>query len=337
MQRASMRLQIPRLALGCMGFGSSAWRPWVLDEPAALDVLTRAMEAGITLFDTANVYSSGRSEIVLGRMLRTAQARDRVIVATKLFFPVGPGDTGLSRRNVLASCDASLQRLGIERIDLLQIHNFDDATPVEETMQALDELVRAGKVAHLGASNVRAWQLAKLNFTARAEGWAEFETVQVHYNLLYREEERELLPFCIDQSIAVLPWSPLARGRLARPTAPLGSQRAAIDDVADTLYGPSHDDPVLAALAALSQQIGVPPAQLALAWLWTRPAVVAPVVGATSMRHIEDALAAAQLRLPAETFAPVERAYCPRPLTDLPKTARNQTVLEPVPTGGGHP
>jgi aryl-alcohol dehydrogenase-like predicted oxidoreductase len=334
MHRSAPPLKIPRIALGCMGFGSSAWRPWVLDEPDALAVLARALEAGVTFFDTANVYSTGRSEMVLGQMLRAAQARDRVIVATKLFFPVGLGGlAGLSRRNVLASCDASLQRLGLERIDLLQIHSFDDATPVEETMQALDELVRAGKVAHLGASNVRAWQLAKLNFTARAQGWAEFETVQAHYNLLYREEERELLPFCIDQSIAVLPWSPLARGRLARPTAPLGTARAAIDDVAESLYGPP-DDPVLDALAALSTRLGLPAAQLALAWLWTRPAVVAPVVGATSMRHIEDALAAAELRLSAGIFEPLERAYRPRPLTDLPKTARNQTVLEPVVTAG---
>lgn len=189
-------LNLPRIALGCMGFGASAWRPWVLDEAEALPVLAQALEAGVTFFDTANVYSTGRSEIVLGRMLRAAQARERVIVATKLFFPVGvDGTSGLGRRNVLASCDASLQRLGIERIDLLQIHSFDEATPVEETMQALDELVRAGKVAHLGASNCRAWQLAKLNFTARAHGWAEFKTIQAHYNLLYREEERELLPF----------------------------------------------------------------------------------------------------------------------------------------------
>jgi aryl-alcohol dehydrogenase-like predicted oxidoreductase len=330
MPPAATRLKIPRIALGCMGFGSSAWRSWVLDEAAALPLLAQALEAGVTFFDTANVYSTGRSEILLGRMLRAAQARDRVIVATKLFFPVGPGETGLSRRNVLSSCDASLERLGVERIDLLQIHAFDDATPVEETMQALDELVRAGKVAHLGASNVRAWQLAKLNLTARAAGWAEFETVQVHYNLLYREEERELLPFCVDQSIAVLPWSPLARGRLARPSAPLGSPRAGVDDVAVSLYGPAGD-PVLDALAALSQQLGIPPAQLALAWLWTRPAIVAPVVGATSMRHVHDALAAAALRLPASTFEPLERAYRPRPLADLPRMARNQTVLEPVP------
>ena len=309
-----------------MGFGSSAWRSWVLDEAESMNALARALELGITFFDTANVYSTGRSESVLGKFLRAAQARDRVIVATKLFYPVGEGETGLSRRNVLASCDASLQRLGIERIDLLQIHRFDPDTPVDETMGALDELVRAGKVAHLGASNLRAWQLAKMNFSARAAGGAEFETVQVHYNLLYREEERELLPFCVDQGIAALPWSPLARGRLARPAAPNDSARGRIDDVADTLYG-STDDPVLHALAGLSRETGLPAAQLALAWLWTQPAVAAPLVGATSIRHIEDAIAASALQLPPAVFASVEGAYRARALADLPMNARNQTVL----------
>jgi len=312
-----------------MGFGSSAWRPWVLDEAPALAMLAQALEAGVTFFDTANVYSTGRSELLLGRMLRAAQARERVIVATKLFFPVGEGEIGLSRRNVLASCDASLQRLGVERIDLLQIHSFDEETPVEETMGALNDLVQAGKVARLGASNLRAWQLAKMNFTARANGWAEFGTVQAHYNLLYREEERELLPFCVDQGIAVLPWSPLARGRLARPTDVLGTRRGEVDDVADSLYGPPND-PVLTALAALSAELDIAPAQLALAWLWSRPAVATPVVGATSMRHVLDAMAASRLVLPAELFAPVELAYRPRLIADLPKVARNQTVLEPA-------
>ncbi len=312
-----------------MGFGSSAWRPWVLDEAPALEMLACALDAGVTFFDTANVYSTGRSEVLLGRMLRAAQARDRVVVATKLFFPVGDGEIGLSRRNVLALCDASLQRLGIERIDLLQIHSFDDETPVEETMEALNQLVLAGKVHRLGASNLRAWQLAKMNFTARANGWAEFETVQAHYNLLYREEERELLPFCADQGIAVLPWSPLARGRLARPSHVRDTRRGEADDVADSLYGPPTD-PVLTALAALSAEIGISPAKLALAWLWSRPAVAAPVVGATAMRHVVDAIAASQLALPADVFAPVEQAYRPRVYAELPKVARNQTVLEPA-------
>jgi aryl-alcohol dehydrogenase-like predicted oxidoreductase len=319
-------LPLPRLALGCMGFGSSAWRPWVLDEPESLRVLERALELGITFLDTANVYSTGRSELVLAKLLRSAAVRDRLFLATKLYYPVGEGEEGLSARNVASSCDASLRRLGIDRIDLLQIHRFDDAVPVEETMGALARLVREGKVAHLGASNVRAWQLAKLNFTARANGWPEFETVQAHYNLLYREEERELLPFCVDQGIAVLPWSPLARGRLARPEAVRATARGTTDDVADSMYGPP-DDPVLDALAEVARELALPPAHVALAWLWTRPAVVAPVVGATRIAHVEDAVRAADVRLPGAACERLERAYRVRPYTELPKTARNQRVL----------
>lgn len=324
-----MALSLPRVALGCMGFGSSAWRPWVLDEKESLEILTRALELGVTFFDTANVYSTGRSERVLGRMLRRAGARERVIIATKLYFPVGEGEMGLSAGNVKASCEASLRRLGVETIDLLQIHLYDDETPVEETMEALDRLVREGKVRHLGASNLRAWQLAKMNFTARASGWSEFETVQVHYNLLYREEERDLLPFCIDQGIAALPWSPLARGRLARPREPLSTLRARVDDVADQLYGAPRDK-VLDVLAEVSDEYGIKPACAALAWLWTRPAVTTPVVGATRLEHIEDALAAAEMSLPDALLSRLNEAYSTRPYIGLPETAGNQTVLETI-------
>ena len=322
-----MPLSLPRVALGCMGFGSSAWRPWVLDEKESLDVLARSLELGVTFFDTANVYSTGRSERVLGRMLRGAAARERVIIATKLYFPVGEGECGLSARNVRESCEASLRRLGVETIDLLQIHLFDERTPVEETMEALGRLVRQGKVRHLGASNLRAWQLAKMNFTARANGWPGFETVQVHYNLLYREEERDLLPFCIDQGIAVLPWSPLARGRLARPRAPLSTPRARVDDVADQMYGAPRDE-VLDVLAEMSDEYGIKPACAALAWLWTRPAVTTPVVGATRLEHIEDALAATEMSLPDAMLSRLNETYSTRPYIELPETAGNQTVLE---------
>lgn len=322
-----MVLSLPRVALGCMGFGSSAWRPWVLDEKESLEILARALELGVTFFDTANVYSTGRSERVLGRMLRKAGARERVIIATKLYFPVGEGETGLSAGNVKASCEASLRRLGIETIDLLQIHLYDDETPVEETMEALARLVHEGKVRHLGASNLRAWQLAKMNFTARANGWPEFETVQAHYNLLYREEERDLLPFCMDQGIAVLPWSPLARGRLARPRAPLSTPRARVDDVADQLYGAPRDE-VLDLLGEASDEYGIKPACAALAWLWTRPAVTTPVVGATRLEHIKDALAAAEMSLPGALLGRLNEAYSTRPYIELPDTAANQTVLE---------
>ena len=292
-------------------------------------MLARALELGITFFDTANVYSTGRSERVLGRMLRRAGARERVIIATKLYFPVGEGEMGLSAGNVKASCEASLRRLGIETIDLLQIHLYDDKTPVEETMEALARLVREGKVRHLGASNLRAWQLAKMNFSARANDWPEFETVQVHYNLLYREEERDLLPFCIDQGIAVLPWSPLARGRLARPRAPLSTPRARVDDVADQLYGAPRDE-VLDVLAQVPDEYGIKPACAALAWLWTRPAVTTPVVGATRLEHIEDALAAAEISLPDALLSRLNEAYSTRPYIELPETASNQTVLETI-------
>lgn len=324
-----MALSLPRVALGCMGFGSSAWRPWVLDEKESLEILARALDLGVTFFDTANVYSTGRSERVLGRMLRRAAARERVIIATKLYFPVGEGEMGLSAGNVKASCEASLRRLGIETIDLLQIHLYDDETPVEETMEALARLVQEGKVRHLGASNLRAWQLAKMNFTARANGWPEFETVQVHYNLLYREEERDLLPFCIDQGIAVLPWSPLARGRLARPRAPLSTPRARVDDVADQLYGAPRDE-VLDLLAEVSDEHGIKPACAALAWLWTRPAVTTPVVGATRLEHVEDALDAAEMSLPDALLSRLNEAYGTRPYIELPETASNQTVLETI-------
>ena len=324
-----MAFSLPRVALGCMGFGSSAWRPWVLDEKESLDILARALELGVTFFDTANVYSTGRSERVLGRMLRGARARERVIIATKLYFPVGEGEMGLSAGNVRASCEASLRRLGIETIDLLQIHLYDDETPVEETMEALARMVREGKVRHLGASNLRAWQLAKMNFTARANGWPEFETVQVHYNLLYREEERDLLPFCIDQGIAALPWSPLARGRLARPREPLSTPRARVDDVADQLYGAPRDK-VLDVLAEVSGEYGIKPACAALAWLWTRPAVTTPVVGATRLEHVEDALDAAEMSLPDALLSRLNEAYGTRPYIELPETASNQTVLETI-------
>ena len=324
-----MPFSLPRVALGCMGFGSSRWRPWVLDEQESLEVLARALELGVTFFDTANVYSTGRSERVLGRMLREAAARERVIVATKLYFPVGDGEWGLSARNVRASCEASLKRLDVEAIDLLQIHLYDEKTPVEETMEALSGLVEEGKVRHLGACNLRAWQLAKMNFTARANGWPEFEAVQVHYNLLYREEERDLLPFCMDQGIAVLPWSPLARGRLARPRDPLSTTRARTDDVADQMYGEPRDR-VLDVLAEVSEEYGIKAARAAVAWLWTRPGVTTPLVGATRIEHIEDALAAAEMTLPDALLGRLDDAYSTRPYMGLPETAANQTVLEPI-------
>ncbi len=328
-----------------MGFGSSAWRPWTLDPPAALPLLHRALERGINFFDTANVYSTGRSEELVGRFVRElgAAARARLVVATKLFYPVGVGETGLSASNIRQSCDASLRRLGLERIDLLQIHRWDAGTPVETTMEALADLIRAGKVRALGASNVRAWQLAKMNFTARAAGWPEFVSVQAHYNLLPREDERELLPFCLDQQIGVLPWSPLARGRLARATftstganradtsaAVVSTARAGSDDVIDTLYGPPTD-PLLGLVARIAHELDSTPARVAIAWLAERPGIAAPVVGVTRASHIDDAVAALDLRLPEGSLSELDRAYTPRAYVDLPWTSRNQTVLTTSP------
>ncbi len=310
-----------------------------LDAAEALPLLHRAVERGIRFLDTANVYSSGRSEELIGRFIRElgAEARERLVIATKLFYPVGAGQAGLSARNISESCDASLRRLGLERIDLLQIHRWDPDTPVEETMGALAALVREGKVRSLGASNVRAWQLAKLNFSARAAGGPEFVAVQAHYNLLHREDERELVPFCLDQQISVLPWSPLARGRLARASETAHSAdpaaqreattlRAESDDVIDTLYGPPTD-PLLGLVARLARELSTTPARLALAWLARRPGVTAPVVGVTRAAHIDDAIAALELELPSEMQREIDAAYTPRAYIDLPWTSRNQTIL----------
>jgi aryl-alcohol dehydrogenase-like predicted oxidoreductase len=301
----------------------------VIDERESLEVLARALELGVTCFDTANMYSAGRSERVLGRMLREAGARGRVIIATKLYFPVGDAESGLSARNVMTSCEDSLRRLGVETIDLLQIHCFDEKTPVVETMEALGRLVREGKVRHLGACNLSARQLVEMNDTAQANGWPEFETLQVHYNLLYREEERELLPLCVDREVAVLPWSPLARGRLARPSDPFATPRGTTDDVADALYG-SPDDPVLDALARVSNELGIKPARVALAWLLSRPWVTTPIVGVTRLEHLEDALAAADTLLPEAMARQLEDAYGVRSHVELPNTVKNETVLDPI-------
>lgn len=271
-----------------------------------------------------------RSEALIGQFVRSlgAATRDSVVVATKLFYPVGEGEAGLSRRNVLASCDASLARLGLDYIDLLQIHRWDPDVPIEETMGALDELVRSGRVRFIGAANSRAWQLAKANFSARAVGGAEFVSIQAHYNLLHREDERELLPLCIDQGIGVLPWSPLARGRLARaaPATPSGSVRSGSDDTIATLYG-AAPDPVLDAVAAAATQSGLTAAQVAIAWLAAKPGVVAPLLGVTRAGQLEQAVAAVEHEMQAEQIAALECAYTPRAYADLPWTARNLTVL----------
>lgn len=294
-------LQISRLGLGMMSYGAPSWRPWILDEADGERLIREAADVGITFFDTADVYSAGVGEEVTGRLLRRVfDRREDYVVATKVCAPMGegPNDAGLSRSHVLDSVDASLRRLGVDHIDLFQIHTWDPNTPIEETMRALDDVVRAGKVRYLGASNVRAWQLAKAQHVAVLHGWTPFVSVQHHYNLLHREDELELLPMMRDQRLASLPFSPLGRGVLAR--AGTGQEasgtRYETDDSAAKLYG-TPDKTVLSRVASVAAERGVPPAQVALAWVLQQGAVTSPIVGVTRSQHLHDAAAALRLQL----------------------------------------
>lgn len=313
-------LAVPPLCLGCMSYGTSAWRPWVLDEAPSRALLAEAAERGFVFVDTANAYAGGESERVLGRFLRDHGLREKAIVATKVFYqtPDRPQGIGLSRENVLATLDGSLQRLGLERVDLLQIHRWDEAVPIEETMETFRDCIRAGKVRAVGASNLYGWQLAQAQMVARAQGWEGFVTLQPHWNLLYREDERELIPAAREFGVALLPWSPLARGRLARRAA---TTRAATDDVAGVLYG-REDDPVIDAVWRVAEARGANPASVALAWLMAKEAV--PIIGATKLSHLDDALAALDLRLTPEEIAALETPYRPRALAELPTVVRNR-------------
>src|SRR5438132_6315161 len=292
-------LRVSRICLGMMSYGASEGRQWALPEEAAEPIVRRAVEGGITFFDTADVYNGGQSEIVTGRLLpRLFRMREEYVVATKVFSETMPGENGrgLSRKHILASIDASLQRLGLDYVDLYQIHRWDPLTPIEETMDALNDVVRAGKARYLGASSMYAWQFAK----AQRVATTPFVSMQNHYNLLYREEEREMIPQCLDQGIGVLPWSPLARGLLAGNRTREGERlttRASTDPFGDSLYTPEVDFDVVDRVAEVAAERGVPQAQVALAWLLHKPAVTAPIVGATKVKHLEDALAAEQLSL----------------------------------------
>jgi aryl-alcohol dehydrogenase (NADP+) len=309
-------VKVSRICLGTMTYGSSRWRPWVLDEDASRPFLRQALEAGINFFDTADMYSLGASEEVVGRALRDfGPGRDRVVIATKVFNAMGsdPNQRGLSRKHIRHALEDSLRRLGTDYVDLYQIHRFDPAVPVEETMEALNDLVRAGKVLYLGASSMFAWQFSKMINAAEARGWTPFVTMQNHYNLLYREEEREMIPFCRDRSVGLLPWSPLARGILARGPGP-DTLRARSDDYARSLYGAvptGGDQAIQAAVQRIAAARGVPAAQVALAWLCQRPCVVAPIVGASKAHHLDDAVAALALKLSAEETAALEEHYVP--------------------------
>ncbi|MDE2803631.1 MAG: aldo/keto reductase [Gemmatimonadota bacterium] len=310
-------LVVSRIALGCMSFGSREWRPWMLEEDEARPFFRRAVELGINFFDTADVYSLGVSEEITGKWVREFAVRDEAVIATKVKMRMGPGPNrgGLSRKHIVQSCEASLRRLGVERIDLYQIHRADPATPVEETLAALDHLVHQGKVLYLGASSMYAWQLMKMLSVSERRGWARFVSMQNHYNLVYREEEREMMPLCVEEGLGVIPWSPLARGLLTGKRL-RGSHQASVRDehdasMADELYDHESDWDVVDATLGVAKGRGVEPVQVALAWLLSRPAVVAPVVGFTRVEQMDPVAGAADVALSDEECAELEAPYRP--------------------------
>jgi 1-deoxyxylulose-5-phosphate synthase len=309
-------LRVSRVCLGMMSYGNDSDRPWVLDEDAAEPIVKAAVDGGITFFDTADVYSAGASEVATGRLLSKYFGRDQVVVATKVHGAMGAGenDRGLSRKHILAGIDASLRRLNMDYVDLYQIHRWDSRTPIEETLEALNDVVRAGKARYIGASSMYAWQFAKAQYCADAHGWTRFSSMQNHYNLLYREEEREMIPQCVDQGVGVIPWSPLARGVLAGNRTRSGERRttrAGTDPFSDSMYAAPSDFDIVDRVAAMASGRGVPPAQVALAWLLQRPGVTAPIIGATKLGHLEDALAGERLDLTEDEVRQLEELYIP--------------------------
>jgi aryl-alcohol dehydrogenase-like predicted oxidoreductase len=312
-------MDISALALGCMSYGAPARgkHAWTLDEQASRPLIKAAVEAGVTFFDTSNSYSNGSSEEILGRALRDFANRDEIVIATKVYGVMrpGPNGRGLSRKFIMAEVDASLRRLGVDYIDLYQIHRWDPETPLVETLAALDDVVRSGKVRYLGASSMWAWQLSKALYTAELHGWTKFVSMQNHYNLLYREEEREMLPLCADQGLGVIPWSPLARGRLTRDWGTV-TARSETDEYARGLY-PESDRDIVAAVSDVARERGVPRAQVALAWLMHQPTISAPIIGVTKAAHLADAVAAVDLTLSGEEIDRLERAYVPHAVTGL--------------------
>jgi 1-deoxyxylulose-5-phosphate synthase len=318
----STGLKVSRLCLGAMTYGSSKWRPWVLDEEASRPLIKQALEAGITFFDTADMYSLGGSEEVLGRALKDfGPGRDRLVIGTKVFYPVGdePNQRGLSRKHIMQAIDDSLRRLGTDYVDLYQIHRFDPETPIEETLEALNDVVRAGKALYLGASTMAAWQFSKMLHLTDTRGWSRFVTMQNHYNLIYREEEREMIPLCLDEGIGLLPWSPLARGLLAGKRRGM-TARAASDVYGKRIYGEQisvEDARIIERLESIASDRGVTPAQLALAWLLHKPGVVAPIVGASKRPQLEEAVAALEVRLDPEAISQLEELYLPHRIAGM--------------------
>jgi aryl-alcohol dehydrogenase-like predicted oxidoreductase len=318
-------LKVSRICLGCMTYGSPATgkllpgrQPWALNEADSQPFLRQALDLGINFFDTANVYSSGDSESVLGRFLKANTRRESIVLATKVqgLMREEPNGRGLSRKAILFELDQSLQRLQTDYIDLYQIHRLDPETPIEETLEALHDVVKAGKVRYIGASSMYAWQFAKALYLARLNGWTRFVSMQNHLNLLYREEEREMMGLCQSEAIAVIPWSPLARGRLTRPWQSEPTKRLQTDAFGNSMYSRTEeaDRKVIDALGALSEQRAIPRAQLALAWLLNKPGVTAPIVGATKPHHLEDAVAALTVKLTTEEIAALEAPYIPHPV-----------------------
>jgi aryl-alcohol dehydrogenase-like predicted oxidoreductase len=315
----STGLRVSRLCLGMMSFGSGEQRPWHLSEQEAEPLVRAAIEGGITFFDTADMYSDGASEEITGRLLRKFLTRDEFVVGTKVFYQTTPGQNGrgLSRKHILSAIDASLRRLGMDYVDLYQIHRWDPTTPIEETMGALQDVVRVGKARYIGASSMYAWQFAKAQHVAELRGWTRFVCMQSHYNLLYREEEREMIPLCMDQGVGVTCWSPLARGTLTGTRTRGGERRtlrARTDPYAESLYNRPEDYDLADRIAQVAAKREVPSAQMALAWLLHRPGVTAPIIGATKIGHIEDALAAEGLQLSEAEMAALEEGYRPHPV-----------------------
>ncbi len=316
----STGLKVSRLCLGTMTYGSKKWREWVLEEAESKPFFKRALDAGINFVDTADVYSLGVSEEITGRALRDSGIpRDRLVVATKVFSPMSdqPNDRGLSKKHIHHAIDNSLRRLGMDYVDLYQIHRFDKDTPVEETLEALDDVVKQGKALYIGASSMYAWQFAKMLYTADAMGLTRFVTMQDHYNLVYREEEREMIPLCLDQGIGLIPWSPLARGFLAgnRNADSKGeTTRAKTDDFSHKLYYRPSDFTVVDRLTEIARKRGLSNAQVALAWILHKPGVTAPIIGASRMKHLDEALAALDVKLTAEEMQSLEEPYQPHPV-----------------------
>ncbi|QBS45111.1 aldo/keto reductase [Nocardia sp. CS682] len=312
-------LTVSRICLGMMSYGSPDSWAWMLDEDAAAPIVRQAVESGVTFFDTADMYSDGASELITGRLLaQLFPRRDDYVLATKVYFPMGPGpnDKGLSRKHIMSAIDASLDRLGVDYVDLYQIHRWDNETPIEETMHALHDVVTAGKARYLGASSMFAWQFAKAQHVAETHGWTKFISMQNHYNLAYREEEREMIPLCRDQGVGIIPWSPLARGLLTGSRergGALTTVRSGTDPIADTMYTDDDFD-IVDAVRKVAAERDLPPAQIALAWLLGRPGVTAPIIGATKTRHLADAIAAMPIQLSETEIATLQAPYRPHPV-----------------------